>query len=545
MHRIERLAVPCLLTAMALSTVTVLVLGQDHGFYSDELSWLTFGDDLSPRTLLTPHNSHLIALPRFLYEVLPGIFGTSYLPFQLIAVASRFACAALLFILVRRRVGSLAALAPAIVLLFFGSASGIALSPIAIPFTFSIAFGLAALVAIEYARLRWDLVALGLLVLSTLSHTFGVIFSGGILIYLLLAPDRRRRVWIAAIPLLGWIAWWLWAQQFDQGIVSASNLGTAPLFVIESAGRALAALTGVAPGLGGRAEDLVVVASAVLALALMILLGLRVRRSGGSPWLYAYMAMALAFWLATALSEGPGRQASTPRYLLFGAIMLVLIAAEALRGKTIGRRGALVLVAISCLAVAGNGLRLALTGDELTDQHERVQTQLAMVELAGGAATPTFAPRSVVPRGSEHIAVPARSIIAFAEDTGPLGFTLERVREQDESVREDADFVLARAIGLTALPSSSLEIEQATSCRTFPAGPGTEAAIQLDPGIDVLRLEQGSSQPLLLGRFADSASVPIGELSQGAEVTVTLSSDAAAETWFATVSGTLRVCSPP
>ena len=43
---------------MAVSAITLLVLSRDLAFWSDELDWLTFGDDFAPETLLTPHNSH-------------------------------------------------------------------------------------------------------------------------------------------------------------------------------------------------------------------------------------------------------------------------------------------------------------------------------------------------------------------------------------------------------------------------------------------------------------------------------------------------------
>ena len=74
--------------------------------------------------------------------------------------------------------------------------------------------------------------ALVFLVLSVFSDTFGAIIAGGVLLYLLLDPARRRRLWVAVVPLLLYVAWWVWARKFDQDIAAASNLSGVPAFVL-------------------------------------------------------------------------------------------------------------------------------------------------------------------------------------------------------------------------------------------------------------------------------------------------------------------------
>ena len=143
-EREDRLARIILVVAMALSAATLLVGGRHLTFWSDELTWLVFTDDFTPAHLLTPHNSHLIATTRLIYEALPRIFGTDYLPFRIIGIVCLQANAVLLFHLVRRRLGAAIALVPAVVLLFFGSAQEVAVSPLGIPFLLSIALGLGA-----------------------------------------------------------------------------------------------------------------------------------------------------------------------------------------------------------------------------------------------------------------------------------------------------------------------------------------------------------------------------------------------------------------
>ena len=65
--------------------------------------------------------------------------------------------------------------------------------------------------------------------------------------------------------------------------------------------------------------------------------------------------------------------------------------------------------------------------------------------------------------------------------------------------------------------------------------------MELEPGGNLLRLTDGAPQPLLVGRFADAASAPVGELGTE-EVALLLPEDGAPEPWFAAVTGTVQLC---
>ena len=170
-----------------------------------------------------------------------------------------------------------------------------------------------------------------LLVLAILSHTFGTIVAIGVAVYYVLERGRRRELWVPLVPLALWVAWWIWARQFDQGITEGSNIAGTPLFVVEAAGATLRGILGFAPDwpLAGVVWVLFDVAAAAGAVLLIV----RAVARGATPWLWAYAVTLLAFWTGLGLSGG-GAGPSTPRYLVFGAIMVVLIAAEAFRGPT-------------------------------------------------------------------------------------------------------------------------------------------------------------------------------------------------------------------
>ncbi len=548
-ERGERLARTALVAAMGLSALTILLLGRHLTFWSDELDWLTFGDDFGARSLLTPHGSHLIATTRIIYEGLPRIFGVSYLPFRILGIICLQACAVLVFVLVRRRMGGVVAVFPAIILLFFGSAQDMTMSPLGIPFTLSIALGLGALVLIEQNGLRTDLLASLLLVLAGLSHSFGTIIAIGALVYLLLERSRRREIWIALVPLALWAVWWVWAQQFDQGIASSSNLLGAPLFVIKAAGAAIQGSLGVPVGSDWIGESLASAIRgffdvvAVLAIGLLVV---RLRRGETTAWTWAYLATTLAFWFGIALSEGEGREPATPRYLFFGAIMLILIVAELTRGRAIPRRFVPVLLVVFAFSLIGNVALLVHSVGGFNREAARVRAELAVIDVGSDGIDPDARLGNLdLPDGAQ---VPSSvgALGAFADSIGSTGFSLDELRAQPEEIRLGADLVLVRALGIAAIPIPRAAISE--DCESYRPEPDGYASFPLDPGLNLVRLSGDTGAPgssLSIGRFADAASVPIGDLTTADPVAVNLAEDVAPDQWLGRAAGRIELCSPP
>jgi hypothetical protein len=542
MPRAERLAVLGLLAAMVASAVTLFVLSDDLAFWSDELDWLTFGDDFAPETLLTPHNSHLIALVRVIYEGFPELFGADYVPFRILNIAAVLACAGLFFVLARRRVGGPLALAPTLVLLFFGSSAEVVVSPLGLPISLSVAFGLATFVALERESRGWDVAALVFLALSVLSDTFGAIIAGGVLLYLLLDPERRSRLWVAAVPILGYVAWWIWARKFEQDIAAADNLAGVPAFVLESAAATLGALTGIGKSFGVDSDSLETIVQAVfiaLALAGTALLVVRARRVGATAALWAFGLTLLAFWVAVGLSESDVRTPDTPRYLLFAVIMALLVFAEAYRRERISPRARTILLIFFLACLAGNVARLVYNADGLSDRAAAVQADLAMIELAGANANPGFQPQVEGPPASPDIVAPAAEVNGFAAEHGSLGFTLEEVRALEPKERRDADFVLLRALNAEAVPVDQAILDAASDCREV------EGEFELDPGVSSFEPDGEEGATLTIGRFGGRPSVAGGELAPGTVAIINLAADDAPEAWLAKTDAPVEVCSLP
>lgn len=548
-ERGERLARTALGVAMTVSAAVILIGGRDLWFWSDELDWLTGFNDFAPRSLLTPHSSHLLALPRVVYELLPRVFGVDYLPFRILGVICLQAAAVLLFVLVRRRLGPTLALLPAVVLLFYGSGQDAVISPLGIPFLMSIALGLGAFAAVERRTLGGDAGAMALLSLSILSHTFGAIVALGVAVYYALERGRRRELWVAVVPLVLWFAWWLWARQFDQGLASASNIIGAPLFVVEAAGAAVEGMFGIPPNFGGGGDALPVLLRmlfALTALAAAVALAVRLLAGRVTPWTWAYLVTLLAYWGGLALSEGPDRTATTPRYLIFGAIMIVLLAAESLRGREPSPRGRRIAAAVFAVCLAGNVALLLHMLPQFTADARDVRAQLGSVDLGGAVIDPAFTVRSLGSPASEQIPSTAFALDRFAADVGPLGDSPDELREQSEEVRRGADFVLVRGLGITAVEIPVQGGPELTGCVVHRPAPDGYTTFELDPGADAVELVADSGAPgaeLELGRFADAPDTSIGDLRQDRPVAVLIPEDGVDQPWLARTTGTVRSCS--
>jgi len=77
-----------------------------------------FTGPFTPHYLLAPFNGHLALGGRLVYETVFATIGAKYRAFVTIDALGIAASATLVFLLARRRLGDLAALAPAILLLF-------------------------------------------------------------------------------------------------------------------------------------------------------------------------------------------------------------------------------------------------------------------------------------------------------------------------------------------------------------------------------------------------------------------------------------------
>jgi len=207
---------PILLLGLAIvaSTLLVLRVGRGQTLVVDQWAFLNVYRSWSPGVLLTPHNGHLTVFPLIVQKAMYESFGIgSHLPYQLLNSVLSGTVATLLFLLIRSRVGDLLALAAAVLMLFYGAGADPLVATSQIVNLIGLAAGLGMLLSLRRDDLRGDMGACLLLAISLASFSVGIAFAAGAVVAILLRESRRGldRLWVVALPVAAYAAWFLWA----------------------------------------------------------------------------------------------------------------------------------------------------------------------------------------------------------------------------------------------------------------------------------------------------------------------------------------------
>jgi hypothetical protein len=374
------LALGSLVAICVASVVVVVTLGSRLTFFNDDWWFLLQRPGLESHsglnTLFAPHNSSCVVLTALAYKVLVAVFGLgSQLPFHLLLGVAVAAVGMTLFALVSARVGWLVALACAAVVVFLGTAWEDLLFFGSIAHVGSLATGLAAIWLLERDTSRRNVLGCALLVCSVGFSNDGVPFAV-IAAVGLLVHGRLKQLWIAAIPLALFGLWWGLAGSSQPSHLSSTNVGHLPSYVYESISAGLASVTGLSqgtvPGTYTRGHIPLAVAIAVIVLAF-------VRGWRPPPTLLVPISGALVFWILAGASFIPGREPFASRYQLLDAVLILLIAAELLRGIQIGRLAAVVVAAAAVAIIWSNVDR------QLSYGYRFLRTQSGFVKADLGA----------------------------------------------------------------------------------------------------------------------------------------------------------------
>ena len=133
--------------------------------------------DWTVGTFLEPHNEHLSLVPVAVYKLLFVTVGIDdYAPYRTAVLLVHVLCVALLFLLVRRRVGDLLGAIVVLPILFLGTAWQDLLWPFQIGYLASVAAGLGMLLALERRDRAGDIVASVLIAVALASSSIGLPF---------------------------------------------------------------------------------------------------------------------------------------------------------------------------------------------------------------------------------------------------------------------------------------------------------------------------------------------------------------------------------
>lgn len=324
---IETRSTELFLLLAALSSVVVLRLGLGLTFFSDEWAFIESRSLWDPTTWWAPHNEHWSTIPVIVYGALLELVGLrSYLPYLVVVYGLHVVACAGLFVLVRRRVGALLALAASLPALLLGAGFENLYWGFQIGFVGSTAAGLWALVVLEQTPTRARTVRLTALLIAGLATSgVGMTFVVVVGITVLLRREWRGYAGALTIPVVLFAAWFLVVGRAGVGVhrepLTIETVVAIPGFVAGGLANAAGAVFGIGPDLGGLA------AVAVVGLAAVIVARNGIRRpalalacAGGLAFQYALIAAARA-----GVTEG---QVNYSRYTYVGAFLLLVALAD-------------------------------------------------------------------------------------------------------------------------------------------------------------------------------------------------------------------------
>lgn len=493
--------------------------------FVDETNLFISSRGFDLETIMTPLNGHLIAVERFLMAVDIEL-GADFLFMKLALIAGGIGAAWAAYALMRPRLGAAIAAPVACLLLLLGSAWEITLIPAGIPNVYCVAGGLGAIWMLE-RKGRGDIAACLLLLLSVASWSLGVIFAVGVAIVLLGEPERRRSIWVPAVPLGLYAVWYVWAHlsldlSADPQTFFFDNVFIVPTYLLAQASAVAGTVTGLDyPFDGGFFSEFSTSTGFGPALAVIaaVGIGLGFRRRGFS-WLgVAGVTMLLLFWVSLAMNLGTGRGPETVRYAYPSLALLIVIGAEAFRGQRADGRLALVPYILVALALATNLAR----ADDGTRFYRLSSTQetsaLAAVEFASGSVAPDFV-------AGNFPTVEAGKYLDAVDRNGSPAPDEEELLTRSEGDREFADETSIGALGIVLAPPNGASCRGAATASTIPGEEPLDGSV-------LLRAEAPSD--VSIRRFADEGT-SLGALAGGRWQPLLLPDDAADRGWTITVT---------
>jgi hypothetical protein len=426
----------CLAGLMLLAFAVLLYASRDIGFNYDEWDFVLHRRANTLDVLLTPNNEHLSLVPVLVYKVLFKAVGFgSHLPYEIAVLVFHLACAGLLFTYARPRIGPWAALIPTALLLFLGAAWQDLLWPFQIGFFASLAFGLAALIALDRERDRW---VTAWLLLSICSSGVGLPIAAGIALRLLLT--RPRALWVPLIPVA---LWFVWSLKYGDSHLTKDALLKTPQWTLDAAASAVA-------GLGGLGAEWGRLGLLALIVAFTVTLS---RFRERAPVILGLAAIPVGFWLLTAASRALTVPPDTSRYIYVGSFWVLVLAVELAAGLRATRGQAIAATLVAVFLVAGSMAPLQAGSRSLRQVTTTVAADLTALTIARDSVSAELRPApELAPQ------VDAGHYIALVNSEGTAAYSESDLAEKSDAIRQETDAALLRYEGAALVPMRHLEL---------------------------------------------------------------------------------------
>ena len=337
------------------------------------------------------------------------------------------------------------------------------------------------------------------------------------------------------MPLLIYLAWYAgWGHEAEHHL-TLHNVLTSPAYVMEGLASALDSLAGLStipvnsPGQndwGGRSRSAPSLSSPSASGASR---GYR-EPSGRSR------AAATSYWALAALNFVPGREASASRYVYAGAVFVLLMAAELLRGWKFSPRALLVMGALAICAIGPNLAQMKDGSDWEKQQSVYTRADLAAMEIARDTIAPAFFLGSVDVAGTASLSlVEAEKYFAAVDRWGSPAYSTEELASAPAEGRHFADLVLSQALPISSVTRAGAPPTAGARCVVLPGGSGPERPdVELRPGLTKVVVAPGPPANLSLRRFAEGEyPVALGSPAGGTTTSLRIPRDKApGYPWF-------------
>jgi hypothetical protein len=489
-------AIVAWLIVAACGLVVLDHLGRGTTFFYDEWNFVLDRRSGWGKAIWEPHNGHLSVLPILAYRVLlPTVGLGDYHAYRLVGLAVHFAVASLVVALVWKRTAPLIGVAAGGVVLLLGAGWQNIFWPFQIGFMGSVAFFLGAWLLLDHDTRRRDAAAAACLVGALACSGLGIAIVAGCAVRIALRRSSWNRWWVVATPTALYLVWY---AVYGESQASSDNLREVPSYVWSSVGGAFGALAGRGIGAGQ-----------VVALIVVVAVWRALRAPARRPEIIGAATVVVFNWILTAISRGSTGEPAASRYVYVGAVLVIVVMAEAARGLRVPGGLSVAFVAVGALCVWGNW-HLAVAGSTaLRKVSATVRAELAAVEWAGATIDPFFHPdllrMPIVRAGAYLDAVAALGSPAASE--AEVAALPEEVRELVDRLSLDATRF---RLEIDASPASGMPPVMVSR-----GGTTAGACVLLQPGVDqspaVIALPPDGvvvhaaqkDQQIALSRFAD------------------------------------------
>jgi hypothetical protein len=536
-ERIRRVSPATALMAGASTLSAVLLIHWQSHFtwWRDEWEFVLHRQGWSPGNFLDPWVEQLLAIPALIYKVSLQIFGfDSALPVQLVAIALFILSVVMLFLYGRRRMGEWLALASVLPILFLGPSWDDLLFAFQLALFGSVACGIGAFLALDREDRTGDLVAMSLLILALLFFDLGIPFVAGATVLIAFSPDRWRRSYVVLVPTALWLLWYAGWGHAAQTFISFYNFTQTPQYMLDGVASSIATLLGLgsinldapqSPLEWGR--PLLVLAVAAAAWRLF-----RLRRI--SPQLAAVTVTLLGFWFLSGINTNPLSGGPTVgRYQYLGIVLLVLVAAELLRGVALTRLTTGIVVFIGAAAAVTNAPELRdAAGSIIGPLAQQERGGLAALELTRDRVNPGFTLTQQNSDVDYLLLVDARSYLDAVDAHGSPAYTPAELETASEPARVAADKVFGAALRLGLQPATG------ASAACLASRSVANPVIVPVPTTGLVLSAPGSGVQASLRRYAsDSFPVALGPLPAGQAQLLRIPTDRSQRPWTLQLSG--------